>query len=107
MIRALIAVALLTALASSPVLAHGDAGHERKALKPVSTDAREAGREAKPKNRSRTVKNDMSDKLRFTHSRLEIKQGETVKFVVRNNGNGVHEMVLGTMAELREHAEVM
>jgi uncharacterized cupredoxin-like copper-binding protein len=102
-----IAVALLSTLASGLALAHGNAGHESKAVKPVSTDEREFGREGNPKKLSRTVNIDMSDKLRFSPSRLEIRQGETVKFVVKNNGNGMHEMVLGTMAELREHAKIM
>ena len=33
--------------------------------------------------------------------------GDTVRFVVHNDGKVMHEMVIGTMAELKEHAELM
>ncbi len=36
-----------------------------------------------------------------------VKQGDTVRFVARNKGKVLHEMVLGTMDELKEHAELM
>jgi uncharacterized cupredoxin-like copper-binding protein len=56
---------------------------------------------------SRTVKVDMSDTMRFSFSNLAVKQGETVRFIVSNSGKIKHEMVLGTEAELKEHAELM
>jgi uncharacterized cupredoxin-like copper-binding protein len=45
--------------------------------------------------------------MRFTPASLTVRQGETVKFVVRNGGKVMHEMVIGTMKELKEHAELM
>ena len=56
---------------------------------------------------SRTVKVDMSDAMRFTPSNIAVKQGETIRFVVRNSGKLVHEMVLGSEKELKEHYELM
>jgi uncharacterized cupredoxin-like copper-binding protein len=53
------------------------------------------------------VKVDMSDTMRFSFSNLAVKQGETVRFIVSNSGKIKHEMVLGTEAELKEHAELM
>jgi len=55
----------------------------------------------------RTVKIDMSDTMRFEPSRIDVKQGETVRFVVRNSGRLKHEFVLGTEAELKEHEALM
>lgn len=95
------------AFVSAPVFAHGDAKHDKKPAKPISTEEKMFGREGDPKKAVRTVNVDMSDKLRFTPASLTIKQGETVKFVVKNSGKLMHEMVLGTMQELKEHAAMM
>lgn len=64
----------------------------------------EAGKAAKV---TRTVNVDMTDNMRFTPSSLDVKQGETVRFVVKNSGGVKHEFVLGTQAELKEHYELM
>ena len=45
--------------------------------------------------------------MRFTPAEIKIRQGETVRFEARNSGKMMHEMVLGTMKELKEHAELM
>ncbi|MFX8090437.1 cupredoxin domain-containing protein, partial [Acinetobacter baumannii] len=63
-----------------------------------------AGKAAKV---TRTVNVDMTDNMRFTPSSLDVKQGETVRFVVKNSGGVKHEFVLGTQAELKEHYELM
>ena len=55
----------------------------------------------------RRVRVEMSDRMRFSPDTLEVKQGDTVRFVVRNSGKTMHEMVLGTMKELKDHAELM
>jgi uncharacterized cupredoxin-like copper-binding protein len=36
-----------------------------------------------------------------------VKRGETVRFVVKNTGKVAHELVLGSMKELKAHAELM
>ena len=56
---------------------------------------------------TRTIEVDMLDTMRFTPSNLAIKQGETIRFVVKNTGQIPHEMVLGKENELKEHYEVM
>lgn len=56
---------------------------------------------------TRTVKVDMTDSMRFNAASLAVKQGQTIRFVVRNSGKLKHEMVLGTEKDLREHAELM
>jgi uncharacterized cupredoxin-like copper-binding protein len=72
-----------------------------------ATQDKPFGREGDPKTVSRTINVEMSDKMRFTPARLAVKQGETIRFRVKNSGQAMHEMVLGTMAELKEHAAMM
>lgn len=104
--RTLLAAALSAALASGPAFAHGEAGHGRKA-RAISTAEWDFGREGDRQRISRTIRIEMSDRMRFAPAELEIRQGETVKFVVRNGGKLMHEMVIGTMKELEEHAALM
>jgi uncharacterized cupredoxin-like copper-binding protein len=85
----------LLALASA-ASAHEGAAHETA-----------FGREGDPKAVSRTVNVEMSDKMRYTPARLTVTQGETIRFRIKNSGRSVHEMVLGTMAQLKEHAALM
>ena len=87
--------------------AHGEAKHEKKASKAISTEQKAFGREGDPKRVSRTVSVDMSDTMRFTPADLTVKQNETIRFRVKNSGKVMHELVLGTMQELKEHAELM
>jgi uncharacterized cupredoxin-like copper-binding protein len=56
---------------------------------------------------TRTVQIDMSDAMRFSPASIAVKQGETVRFVVKNSGKVKHELVLGSEKELKEHYEVM
>ena len=65
------------------------------------------GRTGDPKKVSRTVEIDMSDKMRFTPAVLTLQRGETVRFVAKNSGKQMHEMVLGSMKALKVHAELM
>jgi len=45
--------------------------------------------------------------MRFTPDRIQVKQGETVKISIRNEGQVMHEFVLGTKKELDNHAALM
>ncbi|MFH0129899.1 plastocyanin/azurin family copper-binding protein [Variovorax sp. VaC1] len=56
---------------------------------------------------TRTVKVDMTDSMRFTPANIDVKQNETVRFVVTNSGNLKHELVLGTEKDLKAHYEAM
>jgi len=106
-VPALLAAALSVAfgLAAGPVLAHGPGGHKPSAAQPmIETDF---GRTGDPKRVSRTVTIDMADTMRFTPAALQVRKDETIRFVVRNRGKVMHEMVIGTMKELAEHAEQM
>ncbi|MDP3760504.1 MAG: cupredoxin family protein [Ramlibacter sp.] len=56
---------------------------------------------------TRTVTVDMTDDMRFHSSNIVVKQGETIRFVAKNSGKVKHEMVLGTLKDLKDHYEVM
>jgi uncharacterized cupredoxin-like copper-binding protein len=101
-------LAFTTMLVTSPAVAHSDS-HSKKSAAPSAAGMEEKsfGKTGDPKKTARTINVDMSDRMRFTPSSLTIKQGETVKFVVKNSGKVMHEFVLGTMKELKEHAELM
>lgn len=65
------------------------------------------GEPGKAAQATRTVNVDMTDNMRFTPSEISVKQGETVRFVVKNSGAVKHELVLGTPEELKEHYAMM
>ena len=54
----------------------------------------------------RTVQLTMTDQLRFDPDRIQVRRGETVRFVVRNLSNAAHEAYIGTDEEQRLHATV-
>ena len=56
---------------------------------------------------SRTIDVGMDDSMRFTPSEISVKAGETVRFFIKNTGKIKHEMVICTLDELKEHAEMM
>jgi uncharacterized cupredoxin-like copper-binding protein len=95
------------ALAAGPALAHGDDTHATRRHTVSDADATAFGRPGDPATVSRTVNVAMSDAMRFSPSRVTVRKGETVRFVLRNEGAVLHEMVLGTDEELRKHAELM
>jgi uncharacterized cupredoxin-like copper-binding protein len=103
--QALVAAALVSIAGAS--MAHGDDDHSKRAGAPVKMEQKEWGIAADARAAERTIQVSMSDSMRFTPSRIEVKQGETVRFVVKNWGTVMHEMVLGTKKELDEHAEMM
>ena len=58
-------------------------------------------------SKARVIKIEMNDQLRFVPANITVKQGETVKLVVKNIGSTRHEIAIGTDEELKEHAEMM
>lgn len=56
---------------------------------------------------SRTVTIDMQDTMRFVPATLRVKQGETLRLIVRNTGAVAHELVLGNIKDLKAHAKAM
>lgn len=66
-----------------------------------------AGEPGKASEVSRTINVTADDTMRFTHKPFDIKDGETIKFVVTNQGAIPHEFSIGTKDEHMEHGAMM
>lgn len=62
------------------------------------------GQPGDPAKVSRTVEVEMLDTMRFTPSSIQVKKGETIRFIVKNVGQLPHEMVIGSLDDLKAHA---
>jgi uncharacterized cupredoxin-like copper-binding protein len=49
----------------------------------------------------------MSDSMRFAPAALTVARGDTIHFIVRNEGKIAHEIVIGTPAEIAHHRHGM
>ena len=105
-ITPLIAAALLAMTASALTYAHVEADHAKKASA-VKKEQKDCGIAGDAKAVKRTIVVTMSDAMRFTPDVIEVKQGDTVKIVVKNGGKQLHEFLIGTKKELDEHAALM
>jgi len=91
------AIAALIALGSTPSLAAGSHGHP------------EFGQPGKASEARRTVEVVMGDSY-YEPESISVLKGETVRFVVRNEGATVHEFNIGTPhmhAEHQKHMQMM
>jgi uncharacterized cupredoxin-like copper-binding protein len=69
-----------------------------------------AGRPGDPKRPFKTVVVSMHEgdgKMYYAPERLEVKRGEQVKFVIKNEGLLAHEFILADTAANLKHAELM
>ena len=103
---------IASAIAASVVfaagaMAHGDEDHGKKEEQPAEDHAAALGKPGDPRKVTRNVNVEMNDAMRFRPDSIRVKRGETIRFIVRNTGKVKHEMVLGTIKELKEHAEMM
>lgn len=106
---------MLAALALTPVALYAhDGGHQEMMHGMAARGHEEDGGHAQALGRpgdankvSRAIQVVMSDAMKFTPASIDVKRGETIRFVVRNAGSIKHEMVIGTMAELKQHAALM
>ncbi len=96
----------MLALTTPHAFAHGDKAHT-KTNQPISTERHPWGQQGELKKVTRTINISMSDTMRFSPDVINVKQGETIRFVVKNSGKLMHEMVIGTKEELAKHAEQM
>jgi uncharacterized cupredoxin-like copper-binding protein len=104
-IQSLLAATLIGACAGA--IAHEGKENSRKSAAPLKKEQKEWGIAGDAKAVRRTIQVSMTDAMRFTPERIEVKQGETIRFVVKNTGKLMHEMVIGTRKELDEHAALM
>ena len=68
--------------------------------------ASDAGKPGKASKVSRTVKVTMYDNY-YEPANIKVKEGETVKFIITNKGELVHEFNIGTAQMLIDHAPEM
>lgn len=54
---------------------------------------------------SHTIKLTQVDNM-FLPAEVRVKEGETIRFVIKNGGNHKHEMLIGSMAELKKVANM-
>ncbi|MEO6744246.1 MAG: cupredoxin family protein, partial [Caldimonas sp.] len=98
-------------LTATSAFGHGNDDHAIKAGVKADGHSHEHGHAigtaGDAKRVDRTVEVSMTDSMRFAPASLAVKQGETIRFLVRNVGQLKHEMVLGTQKELKEHYELM
>jgi uncharacterized cupredoxin-like copper-binding protein len=95
---------LLMLVLLAPPAALGDETHAHGAAGLAATDAGEAGRADAVR---RTVRVGMHDAMRFSPGVLSVRRGDTVRLLVRNHGQIMHEIVLGTPAEIEQHRLAM
>ena len=99
-------LALLLA-ASSAAMADGNDDHKAGGAAKRDDHASALGKPGDAKKVNRTVNITMSDSMRFSPASVSAKKSETIRFVLKNEGKLKHEMVLGTIVELKEHAALM
>ncbi|SFB29682.1 Uncharacterized copper-binding protein, cupredoxin-like subfamily [Collimonas sp. OK607] len=102
----LIASVLALSLLSLNAFAHDEPEHS-VATEKQDGHAAALGKPGVAGNVTKTMNVDMNDTMRFTPATISVKRGETVKFIVKNSGKLKHEMVLGSVDELKEHAAMM
>ncbi len=105
-IPAIIAGIALT-LSINGAFAHDDSDQAGKSGRHGDGHASSLGKPGNPKKVTRTIEVGMNDTMRFSPNDIAVKRGETIRFVVKNDGQIKHEMVLGTVKELKKHAALM
>ena len=101
---------LVAVLLIAPVVVLADgSGHSHNEAKEAGSmaEATSFGKPGKASAVTRTIEISMGDDMRFKPDKLDIRQGEIIRFKLKNTGTMPHEMVLGTADEIREHAEMM
>lgn len=108
----LLSAVIAAAGAAFSAQAHGpEPQHKNQGVKSERHDdgghAGNLGEPGDPKARARIVTVVMNDEMRYQPRRITVLRGETIRFEVKNTGKLKHEMTLGTLDELAEHAKEM
>ena len=104
----IVAAALAVVASGGYASNDGHQAHQAKAGHHTGGHGDDAtGKAGNPKKISRAVEIVASDNMRYAPDQINVKEGETIRFIVKNTGKLKHEMVLGTRKELMEHAALM
>ncbi len=93
----LLHAAAVAGLAATTSIAHADAGHGNSAA---------IGQEGDVSNIDRVIAVSM-DEMRFDPETIDVGKGETIRFVVSNDGRMIHEFNIGTDEMWRGHEAEM
>ena len=66
-----------------------------------------AGKPGQESGVDRVINVEANDAMRFVHEPFNIKNGETIKFMITNNGAVPHEFAIGTKDEHSAHGQMM
>lgn len=102
-----LAAAVTLLAGSAAAWAHGNAPHAAASTANLPAQQQDWGIAGNAKAVQRTITLRMGDDMRFAPAHIEVREGETVRLVVQNRGQLLHEIVLGTQASLAQHAEMM
>jgi uncharacterized cupredoxin-like copper-binding protein len=98
-------VASVLAALAAPGAAFADAGHSHSHATEAAYGT--PGDPRKPARIVQIVMREADGKMLFQPDRIEVKRGEQIRFMLRNNGELDHEIVLATLQENLKHAEEM
>jgi len=92
---------------SFAALAHGEKPHGAPKFDYSRAEPTAFGIAADPRKADRTIRVELRDTFRFVPGAITVRQGQVVRFIAVNEGQILHEMVLGTKVELEQHAALM
>lgn len=101
------AALLLTSSAAMTVVLPAFAGPGAPGHSHESFSAGEPGNPGKPARVVMITMREEPGKMMFIPSKVEVKKGEQIRFMLRNSGALEHEFMLATAAENAKHAELM
>lgn len=109
---ALTSLALTSLLLTAPLaIAHPDHGAETKTKSGASAMSKPAekayGRAGEVRAVTRTVNLNIESDMRLSPAEIKVKQGETIKLVVKNSAKALQGIALGTASELKERAALI
>ena len=102
-----IALAAATLLSANAWAGEGPSGHRHSHGHGEAFSAGEPGNPKKPAKIVQVTMGESDGKMLFVPARLEVRKGDQIKFVLRNNGELDHEFVLASTADNLKHAEEM
>jgi len=98
---------LFSALVSGAALAHDNQGATSPKTSHVVDQQKTFGIGGNSRDVERTIDMRMRDEMRFIPGHLDVRQGETIRLKLANDGKLQHELVIGTRKELEAHAAMM
>jgi uncharacterized cupredoxin-like copper-binding protein len=107
MFRMISSVALAASLAMGASAVHAHTAHAKQTDADVVKEQMPWGIAGDAGAANRTIRVSMYDTMRFKPAGIDVKQGETIRFVVKNEGKLMHEFVIGTRQENDKHAAQM